>query len=876
MRKLLLLGFIALLFLVSTFINANAKPPIRAAFFSVYPNAVGTQLDQLPSNSKHCGVCHFDFNGGGPRNPYGFLVETGRNNGLTSEQAILAIENVDADNDGKTNLTEITSTLYSNTPTFPGLSASNYMTTVNIPLSEIVGYLTPTGATDTTPPLVDLSYPDGGEALQAGTEITVSYTASDASGIDHINVYRSDDSGASFEPVALNQPDTGSFQLFVVNLPGDFSRIKVEAVDNAGNAGSDSSATDFTVLAQTGRVPTTLRDVKMYGTQPHQGKILEDPDATCATCHGNYDTAVEPWYNWKGSMMGQAARDPLFLACLAVAEQDAPSSGDICIRCHSPGGWQEGHSDDTSGAMLNAKDRQGVQCDFCHSIVDFDYVSGISPQPDSVVVAGIDPPLMDYANGSFIMDQQPVRRGPRQDSTAPHDFLYSPFHRSGDLCGTCHNVSNPVYYDDGSHDLVLTAWDQNHPDGRAYSMGQVERTYGEWTQSDYANGGIYAPQFAGTKADGIVSTCQDCHMHDVSGSAAILGSTRPDLALHDLTGGNTFVPDIIPDFFASEVDPAHLEAGKLRARAMLQKAATMEVTPTTTGIKVRVTNQTGHKLPSGYPEGRHMWLQIEAVDSQGTTVFTSGAYDSETGHIEHDAQLKIYEIEGGFSPAIASALSLPAGPSFHFVLNDSTYFDNRIPPRGFTNAAFANVQSPVVGYSYPDGQYWDDTEYVLPAEADSVFVSLYYQSTSPGYIEFLRDENTTNTMGQQLYDAWLAQGKNPPELMEQVRTEVEITATAAEPAMPTIVMLSPNHPNPFGSSTSFSYSLPKTARVELNVYDLRGRKVRSLRNETQNPGRYVVQWDGRDFNGKRLASGVYLLRLRADEQIRTQRVTLMR
>jgi hypothetical protein len=44
----------------------------------------------------------------------------------------------------------------------------------------------------------------------------------------------------------------------------------------------------------------------------------------------------------------------------------------------------------------------------------------------------------------------------------------------------------------------------------------------------------------------------------------------------------------------------------------------------------------------------------------------------------------------------------------------------------------------------------------------------------------------------------------------------------------------------------------------------------------QNPGRYVEQWDGRDFNGKKLASGVYLLRLRANEQIRTQRVTLMR
>lgn len=51
-------------------------------------------------------------------------------------------------------------------------------------------------------------------------------------------------------------------------------------------------------------------------------------------------------------MMAQAARDPLFLACLAVEEQDAPSVGDLCIRCHSPGGWEEGRSTDTGGGML--------------------------------------------------------------------------------------------------------------------------------------------------------------------------------------------------------------------------------------------------------------------------------------------------------------------------------------------------------------------------------------------------------------------------------------------------------------------------------------------------------------------------------------------
>jgi hypothetical protein len=55
--------------------EVSANPKIRQAFFSVYPSAVGTQLDSLPSKSGHCGACHWDFNGGGSRNPYGVSIQ---------------------------------------------------------------------------------------------------------------------------------------------------------------------------------------------------------------------------------------------------------------------------------------------------------------------------------------------------------------------------------------------------------------------------------------------------------------------------------------------------------------------------------------------------------------------------------------------------------------------------------------------------------------------------------------------------------------------------------------------------------------------------------------------------------------------------------
>lgn len=56
--------------------------------------------------------------------------------------------------------------------------------------------------------------------------------------------------------------------------------------------------------------------VRMPGTQPNQ-VALEAP-TRCLNCHAGYDTAVEPGFNWKGSMMAQASRDFLFWACMTV------------------------------------------------------------------------------------------------------------------------------------------------------------------------------------------------------------------------------------------------------------------------------------------------------------------------------------------------------------------------------------------------------------------------------------------------------------------------------------------------------------------------------------------------------------------------------
>ena len=203
---------------------------------------------------------------------------------------------------------------------------------------------------------------------------------------------------------------------------------------------------------------------------------------------------------------------------------------------------------------------------------------------------------------------------------------------------------------------------------------------------------------------------------------------------------------------------------------MLQLAAAMDLSASAQGeshaLDVQITNETGHKLPSGYPEGRRIWINVSAYDSTGLLIYESGAYDTATAVLTHDPDVKIYQIKPGISTTLSPIVGETAGPSFHFVLNDSIYSDNRIPPRGFTNANFEAIQSPPVGYPYPDGQYWDNTGYTLPGAAAKVVVVLYYQTTSKEYIEFLRDENETDHWSDSIFSFWSANGKSLPVAMQ--------------------------------------------------------------------------------------------------------------
>ena len=412
----------------------------------------------------------------------------------------------------------------------------------------------------------------------------------------------------------------------------------------------------------------------------------------------------------------------------------------------------------------------------------------------------------ESGGGQYFVSTDTQRRASFADVVSPHSHLYSRYHKSKYFCASCHDVSNSVLANlnggrplDGSTGLTTEV-------SSAHSYYHVERTFSEFILSDYGlEGGApgigpYAPAtFDTSHPEDHIAKCQDCHMGDVEGRACfeLGGKTRPinsdehplsGVPTHDLTGANAWVPYVLastvpesPNYDAMNdlllnqgpevltldlgqgmpIDPEAVLAGVERAKRNLRTAAAIEnlaYDPVSGEVSFRIQNHTGHKLITGYPEGRRMFINIKVYSAENL-VFEVNPYDDEV------ATLKGLPVE-------VSPSSPPLGPNerhldslvyemkptsaltgetktFHFGLGTSRYKDNRIPPKGFRIAeAPGRMSEPVwQGVTRPD--YFTEAEYLggydevsltVAEGADRVWVSLYYQTTSREYIEFLRDE----------------------------------------------------------------------------------------------------------------------------------------
>ncbi len=633
------------------------------------------------------------------------------------------------------------------------------------------------------------------------------------------------------------------------------------------------------------------QNVFIPGTQPGQAGHSESANK-CDNCHGGYNAGVEPNHNWRGSMMAQAARDPLWLACLTASDQDSiwavgnPNAGDICTRCHSPVGWLEGRSDPTNTSALTGKDFEGVQCDFCHRMIDPftqlgqpDLPAETDPIAQSMAyetylrdlsvlsnltlfdgtlflevdtnlptyyLDGLFPNYIEHGAGQFFVDPGNAKSGPYFDAAARHQMYYSRTHKSKRFCSSCHDVSNPI--------LASVFLGADVPERQApQTYFHVERTTSEFLLSAYGSGG------ADADIPGVpwAAKCQDCHMRDVTGLGCNKrgAPTRTDLPLHDLTGGNQWILKMLAsvdlssptyDFYnyaifsgqkyaGAQIDVSGVQGyaqalldGADRSIQQLEMAATLSiVNEDATSATIRVKNNTGHKLISGFPEGRRMFLNVKFFDSAGNPieeinpyaplVTTQDAGGNEVyvsgGDIASKTEELVWEAE-------MSSLDLTGEQkTFHFALATDRYKDNRIPPKGFDTGPemYTRFAQPkwegidAVNY-FTSAEYaggYDDVTITKPTGTASWYGTLYYQTTSKPYVEFLRDEinGTATTLssptpsgepqayivqtdpfftnlkgwGNAIWDLWLHNGGAEPVAMASVGMVPQPPCTIATP-----------------------------------------------------------------------------------------------
>ncbi len=88
--------------------------------------------------------------------------------------------------------------------------------------------------------------------------------------------------------------------------------------------------------------------------------------------------------------------------------------------------------------------------------------------------------------------------------------------------------------------------------------------------------------------------------------------------------------------------------------------------------------------------------------------------------------------------------------------------------------------------------------------------------------------------------------------------------------------LEQNFPNPFNPQTNFSFTLKSDGSTKLEIYNLKGQKVKTLVDHNLNKGDHTIAWNGTDENNKKVSSGLYLYKLTLDGQTKSKKMIMIK
>ena len=306
------------------------------------------------------------------------------------------------------------------------------------------------------------------------------------------------------------------------------------------------------------------------------------------------------------------------------------------------------------------------------------------------------------------------------------------------MCATCHDLKTHKLDENGEviPDVIENRF-------------QEQQTYSEWQNSDYRDGANLA------------ASCQACHMPKIETTVTLSSSgtdiRRPNFSEHTFLGANTVMMDMFQNFkdeLGIEVDgfPEAIE----RNREFLKTSADLDIIDVRKSedgkmiATLRIENNTGHKLPSGYPS-RRVFVHLAVTDATGAVVFESGKMNADGSivGVDGDRNYNFYEPHYNGIVSENQVLVYEAimgdinGDVTHSLVEGVRYLkDNRLTPKGFDKNFVPNDVG-VVGKAQQDSNFNSgidlfEYEIDLPAAGDYfILADLVYQPLAYGHLEYL-------------------------------------------------------------------------------------------------------------------------------------------
>jgi len=223
-------------------------------------------------------------------------------------------------------------------------------------------------------------------------------------------------------------------------------------------------------------------------------------------------------------------------------------------------------------------------------------------------------------------------------------------------------------------------------------------------------------------------------------------------------------------------------------------------------------------------------------------------------------------------------------PSFQFI-HENTDFSSSVDSVVTFNGMLHNVSDEVITVAILR------TVNNIPQSWNSsicVGMTCYSHSIDSIVIEISSDDSTGCGLSIQI----IGQGEgaiqlhlfNIDDTSDSVNVDISINATStvsihdnqSEKNLVKKFALGANYPNPFNPSTSISYALVNSEMVNLSIYDMRGRLVRTLFRGNQILGYHTMDWNGTDGQGRPVSAGSYIYTIQVGNEVKTKKMTLLK